>query len=402
MNPNQATLDFIHAHQGEDPLSLSLRFARKAPENVDIPLALMQIDARRKALSKLPWLVCTPSFIFPDTLSAEQCTAWPVALYHASVAGVPDSVLDITCGLGVDLMAVASGAARVRGCDISPTHVDCLRHNLKARGMGAFRIDCADARSLLMGLADHERFDIVFADPARRSGSGARTYALADCSPDITGLLPLIRRHADRLLLKVSPMLDVKMLTSQLPMATHVHAVSLRGECKELLVDCDFKSAGVPRSYSAANINAAGEVSVFTFYGDSAAAPVPLAADADLQSGAWLFEPHASMMKFIHMAPLAGRCPMLRKLAANTHLFLGKGDVPCGLPGRVLRIMEVWPSYRHCAGKLPAHLNVVTRNFPDSPEQVRKKLKIRDGGTDFLYCCRMDDKRMRLLLCRLA
>lgn len=402
MNLNQATLDFIRLHQGEDPLSLSLRFARKAPEDVDMSLALMQIGAYKKAVSKLPWLLSMPSFIFPDTLSAEQCTAWPVALYHASVAGAPDSVLDITCGLGVDLMAVASRAVRVRGGDISPTHVECLCHNLKARGMDGCRIDCTDARSLLMGLAPDERFDIVFADPARRSGSGARTYALADCSPDITELLPLIRACADRLLLKVSPMLDVKMLTSQLPMATHVHAVSLRGECKELLVDCDFRLPGLQRRYSAANINAAGEVSVFTFYGDAPYAPVPLADDSDLDSGAWLFEPDASMMKFIHMAPMAERWPMLRKLGANTHLFTGSGVVPHGLPGRVLRIMEVWPSYRHCAGKLPAHINVVTRNFPDTPDQVRKKLKIKDGGTEFLYCCRMGDKRLRLFLCRLA
>lgn len=402
MNLSQETLDFIRLHQGEDPLSLSLRFARKVPGNVDMSLALMQITARRKASSKLPWLASSPSFIFPDSLSAEQCTAWPVALYHASVAGSPRSVLDITCGLGVDLMAVASGAERVRGCDISSAHVDCLRHNLMEHGIDGLGIDCTDARSLLLGLADNERFDIVFADPARRAGSGARTYALADCSPDITELLPLIRGHADRLLVKVSPMLDVKMLTSQIPAATHIHAVSLRGECKELLVDCDFRSGPLPRMYSAVNIDAAGEVSVFTFEEGVASCPAPIAADTDFGSGAWLFEPDASMMKFIHTAPMADRWPMLRKLGSNTHLFVGSGPVPYGMPGRVLRIMEVWPSYRKCAGKLPAQVNVVTRNFPDAPDRVRKKLRIKDGGTDFLYCCRMGDKRPRLFLCRLA
>lgn len=399
MKLNQDTIAFIRAHEGEDICSLRLRFSGKRSGDVDIPLALTQIEARKKASSKLPWLSRCPDFVFPDTLSAEQCTAQPVADYHADVARHPDSVLDLTCGLGVDVMTIASGAGRSLACDISPAHVSCVRHNAVVRGVKGFRAECTDARSLLEGLDSGERFDLVFADPARRDGAGARTYALADCSPDIVSLLPLIRRHTGRLLVKVSPMLDVKMLLGQLPDISHIHAVSLRGECKELLLDCDFMSGGQGVSCSAVSIAADGDVSVFTFEGLSSGEEMPVAGEDDVSVGAWIFEPDASLMKFINYAPLAARWPMLRKLGPNTHLYVGVGAIPSDLPGRVSRIEGSWSSYRHCAGCLPAQVNVVTRNFPDTPAQVKKRLKIRDGGHGFLYCCRVGDRRTRLLLC---
>lgn len=381
-------------------MTLSLRFAGKQVGEVDMPLALRQIEARNKAASKLPWLAYTPDFLFPDTLSAEQCTAQRVADYHRRVAGAPGSVLDLTCGLGIDVMTIAAGAGRVLACDISRAHVECARHNAGVLGLRTLTVECTDARSLLESLGADERFDLVFADPARRSDSGARTYALADCSPDITELLPLIRRHADRLIVKVSPMLDVKMVLSQLHGITHIHAVSLRGECKELLLDCDFRAEAGPITFSAVNIAADGQTTSFTFKEGEGGSPVPPADEDDLRPGAWIFEPDASLMKFIHIAPLAERYPMLRKLAPNTHVYAGTGEPPAGLPGRVLRVVDSWPSYKHCAGKLPAQLNVVTRNFPDTPAQVKKRLKIKDGGDGFLYCCRVADKRVRLILCR--
>lgn len=402
MELNQQTLDFIQAHTGKEVARLTLQYAGKKIPEVDIPLALTQIEARNKAGGKLPWLTGTPAFIFPDTLSAEQCTAQCVADYHRLVAGAPESLLDITCGLGIDAMTIGAGSSRCLACDISPAHAECARHNAALRGLAHFEVRRTDSESLLKSLTPGERFSLIFADPARRSGSGSRTYALSDCSPDITALMPLISEHTDRLMVKVSPMLDVTKVMLQMPSIRHIHAVSLRGECKELLLDCDMRRNSRGKvSFSAVDIDATGVPHIYSFADadKGSCSEVPIASATEIETAEWIFEPNASLMKFIHYAPLADRWPGLRKMAANTYLYVAEGPIPAGMPGRALRIKGMWNAYRHCAGSLPAQVNIVTRNFPDQPQLIKKKLKIKDGGDEFLYCCRSEDKRTRFLLC---
>lgn len=402
MELNQQTLDFIEAHAGKEVARLTLQYAGKNIPGVDMSLALTQIEARNKAGGKLPWLTGTPAFIFPDALSAEQCTAQCVADYHRQIAGTPESLLDLTCGLGIDAMTIGADSSRCLACDISPAHAECARHNAALRGLAHFEVRRTDSESLLKSLTPGERFSLIFADPARRSGSGSRTYALSDCSPDITALMPLISEHTDRLMVKVSPMLDVTKVMLQMPSIRHIHAVSLRGECKELLLDCDMRRNSPGKvSFSAVDIDATGVPHIYSFAdADKGSCPkVPIASATEIETAEWIFEPNASLMKFIHYAPLAGRWPCLRKMAANTYLYVAEGPIPAGMPGRALRIKGMWNAYRHCAGSLPAQVNIVTRNFPDQPQLIKKKLKIKDGGDEFLYCCRSEDKRTRFLLC---
>lgn len=410
MEINPETSEFIQRHLGCDPLALRLRYGGKKVGDVDIPMALTQIEARGKARVKLkPWLEAHPDFMFPDTLSAEQCTAWQVAEYHARVAGNPDSVLDLTCGLGVDAMTMAAQAGSVTASDISDAHVQCAETNACILGLKSFEAVHCDASDFLKRLHSDARFSLIFADPARRDAHSRRTYALEDCSPDILQLMPLIKAHTSRLMVKVSPMLDVTRVVEQMNSVTTLYAISLKGECKELLLDCDFVNPSTQVRCVAVDISASGIAGEFEFFIDrnsgralapgSDATALFINAPEQVRPGMWLFEPNSSLMKFINVAPLGSLCPAMSKLGANTHLWVSDAPLPYGIPGRVLLIKDVLTAGKRTASCLSGHINIVTRNFPESAEKVKKQLKVKDGGRDYLYCCRIGDRHARMLHC---
>ena len=401
MEISKDTRDFIVCHMGADPLALRLKFAGKNLKDVDLSFALTQIEARKKAAAKLSWLDADPYFVFPDTLSAEQCTAAQVADLHAEVASLtaPESVLDLTCGLGIDSMALARVAKVVDACEISKAHVEVLNHNIHYSGYSNLRVHNCSAEDFLQALPDEIRYSLIFADPARRDHSSRRTYAFEDCSPDILSLMPQISRHTNRLLIKASPMLDVAETVKQLPSLHHLYVISLRNECKELLCDCRFEDSESPLKFTAVNILPVGN-SIFTFYAEETEAVTPCVETwDDITPGQWLFEPNASVMKLITMAPLHRCWPGLRKLAPNTHIYIGDGNPPADLPGRVSLIETIMPYSKKSKTLLPDdRLNVVCRNFPATPEEVKRTLKLKDGGNLFLYCVTLSQASARLIL----
>lgn len=412
MKTNSETLDFIRKHLDCNTSELRLRYAGKEVGNVDIAVALTQIEGRQKAYTKLsPWLEKHLDFMFADTLSAEQCTAWQVAAYHAKVAGELDAVLDLTCGLGVDAMYMSQRAHSLVACDISEANVQCANANAALLGFNNFKAVCLDASDYLSKLPAEANFSLIFADPARRGQYNRRTYALEDCSPDILKLLPLIKAHTGKLMVKVSPMLDVVRVFEQMPEITAVHAVSLKGECKELLLECDFNKPSEWVHCYAVDIANSGQIHGCDFCIlkrmtggslnlQSVDIKVNLIESVDrLQAGLFLFEPNASLMKFINYAPLSSLHNPMYKLGANTHLWVSETPFPSGMPGRVTKIKDVYNSSRKSYTQLPPHINIVSRNYPDTVETVKKRLRVKDGGDDFLYCCLVLDRYPRLLHC---
>ncbi|MCM1318841.1 MAG: class I SAM-dependent methyltransferase [Muribaculaceae bacterium] len=401
MKVSEQTYTFIREHVGEPPAALRLKYSGKKVEGVDISLALTQIEARRKASSKLPELLSEhEEFLFPDTLSAEQCTSWPLACLHGRIAGQQSDVLDLTCGLGIDTLALAGSSERVTTCDLNATHIDYVTHNSKVLGLDNIRGFSTESGAYLAALADDKYFSLIFADPARRSATNKRIFALEDCSPDITALLPIITAHTDRLLLKVSPMLDADRLLNQLPGVHTIYAISLRGECKELLVDCRFDEEIKTTKYSAIDILTNGHISEYTFEQGAMHDDVPIVGDIDcIKPGQYMFEPNASLMKFLHKAPLMVHYSTLRKLGINTHIYISDAPLPSDMPGRILQIEKVLSPSKKAIKEMPQYANIVTRNYPESAANLKSKMKVKEGGEHFLYACRIHDKTARLLLC---
>lgn len=381
---------YVAANAGADTLKLMLKSEPDLP--FDKRFAVMQIECRKKAKSKIPELLANERFLFPKAISAEQCTHQQVAKFHASLFQPTDSVLDMTMGLGVDSYYISQRVASLKAIELDEEIAAAGAHNY------AFTVVNADSVAWLT--QTDERFDAVFIDPARRGDGGARLYGLADCAPDVLSILPTIKAHAKRLYIKASPMIDVTQSMRDLaPHLTDVWAVSVRNECKELFFEVDFGVECADVKLYALNFEAGGTQE---FAVDSAALAVE-GCYGSPSAGQYLYEPNASVMKIGAFAALTRQFPILQ-IAKNSHLYYNDDFVE-DFPGRKFAIDSIIPfsgKEAKAVGKQHKQLNIATRNFRLSPDELKKRLKVRDGGDCYLFATTLANGEQVLLLTRKA
>lgn len=381
---------YVAANAGADTLKLMLKSEPDLP--FDKRFAVMQIECRKKAKNKIPELLANERFLFPKAISAEQCTHQQVAQFHASLFLSTDSVLDMTMGLGVDSYYISRRVASLKAIELDEEIAAAGAHNY------AFTVVNADSVAWLT--QTDERFDAVFIDPARRGDGGARLYGLADCAPDVLGILPTIKAHAKRLYIKASPMIDVTQSMRDLaPHLTDVWAVSVKNECKELFFEVDFGVECTDVQLHALNFEAGGTQE---FAVDSAALAVE-GCYGSPSAGQYLYEPNASVMKIGAFAALTRQFPILQ-IAKNSHLYYSDDFVE-DFPGRKFVIDSIIPfsgKEAKAVGKQHKQLNIATRNFRLSPDELKKRLKVRDGGDCYLFATTLANGEQVLLLTRKA
>lgn len=361
--------EWISAHAADDPARLRLRYGRERETDI------LQIDCRRRFAAKIAGVIAAdPRFVFPTALSGEQSTSERLAAFHASLIPSGARVADLTAGLGIDVMAFASVASSVTAVERDATVAAALRHN--TRNMPGVTVVNADCRDFVAGA--EPGFDVIFIDPARRDISGGRTYALADCSPDVTAMMPSLTHLAPRVIIKASPMLDIAHTVASLPSVACVIALGTPTECKELDVMVEAGAAGGDPEIRAVTVFRDGGESVFRFTrGEEAAASVSYGVPA---VGDCVFDPYPAVMKAGGMKLLAARFG-LSKLAPNTHLWHGAA-VPDGFPGHAFRVTEVQPfASRVIRRYASAHprVGVTARNFDMSADALRGRLGVKDG-----------------------
>lgn len=430
-NPPLATLPdeffgFVSENAKADTDALRLKYAGK---ELPFPLefALTQIEARRATSSKLRHILENERFLFPHRLSAEQATAEEVAALHPDVGLHPDAAapepstdaaapawLDMTAGLGVDAMAAARAGFSVTACELNPTAAEALGHNARIFGLNNIEVINADSEQWLSNQDDI--WDVIFIDPARRDASAARTYAFADCEPDVVRLMPLLLSKSRIIMVKASPMLDIKQVFRELPMASEVVVTALKGECKEVLVIvCGAAPSPLPdgrRKIRCVNILGNGSRTEFVCLEEELGKqPDAFASAGDIESAKFLFEPDASVMKTGAWRRLTTDYPFLKKISKDTHLFVAKEidgepfvaeEIECelmrSLPGRLLKIGQSMGS-RELKRLKGEKLNIVCRNFGVKPEDMRRRLRTLDGGDRFLYAFRDSAGKPQVLIC---
>lgn len=398
------TQQFIAQHANDDPRQLALQ-AQRYPD-VDMPYALNQIQGRQAARRKLPQWAATDGMVYPPHLSMEQCSSEPAAIYKAGVAQAwirhlqhaddspATSLTDLTGGFGVDFSYVAR-------CFDSATYVErsaelckIASSNMPLLGLTHAHVECADAEQYIDTMREQT---MIFVDPARRDNHGGKTVLIADCTPDVATLLPKLMAHAKVLMIKLSPMLDWHHAVASLQgMVRQVHIVSVGGECKELLLvlaqpqaAADADGVQVVCADVAARADDQGNYATTTFcyrhQPDAIAAAPPIAID-DLSGYAYIYEPNASIMKagcFGELAHAYG----VSAVSHNSHLFVSQQEVK-HFPGRAFSISTVTTLNRKQLRTAMAGIskaNVAVRNFPLSAVELRKRLKLADGGTHYIF-----------------
>ena len=408
---NQATLDFIRANAEADVRQLALQ-GTKNPE-VDLTFALEQIAGRQKAKTKLPSWAATDGIVYPPHLSMEQCSSEQTARYKALIAGKGALVVDLTAGFGVDMAFISQHFQKAVHVERQAQLCTISSQNYKHLGLNHIEVICADGVDYLHQL-DHA--DLIFLDPARRDNHGARTYGIADCTPNVLELRDELLQKTDRVMLKLSPMLDWRKAVEDLDHVSEVHIVSVDNECKELLVVLEesgkvFVERGKrkeEREYSVhcVNLLSNGGKEEFKFCDadislTSHLSPLTSISHLSPLTSHLLYEPNASIMKAGCFAALEQRFGV-QQLDKNSHLFVADHDIS-DFPGRRFVIEKTTSMNKR---ELKAALdgidraNITVRNFPMSVAELRKRLKLKDGGDLFLFATTVAGNQHQLFLCR--
>ncbi|MDR1557939.1 MAG: class I SAM-dependent methyltransferase [Tannerellaceae bacterium] len=385
---------FIGEH-AEDDLNRLLLSASRYP-GIDVPYAVGQIACRRQIRDKLPSWYANDALVFPAGLAAEQCSPEQTAVYKQRLVKGAAHVCDLTGGLGIDSFFLSREARRLTYIERQKDYCEAARRNFASLGAENIDVCEGDARVLLPDLPDS--IDVFYIDPARRGGAGKRVFALRECEPDLTALLPELLRRAPRVIARLSPMADLRQTLSLLPGTTQVHVLSVRNECKELLfvIGREAPAAG-SLPIHCVHLTREGKEETFTFsLQEEKDCPAPL-ADA---VKTWLYEPNSSILKagaFRSITRL-GIC----KLHTHSHLYTS-GQLLEDFPGRRFAVEEVLPFSsklrKNLHTSIPrAHISV--RNFPLTADELRKRTRIADGGDRYLFATTLHDGTKTLLVCR--
>jgi len=383
---NQATLEFIRRHSHDDVRQLALQ-GRKYPE-VDMTYALEQIAGRQKAQTKLPSWAAMDGIVYPAHLSMEQCSSETTARYKAKIAGSGELFVDLTAGFGVDAAFISRNFSQAVTIEQQSYLCDISSSNYQLLGYNNIEVVCGDGIDYLHSM---KSADLVFIDPARRDEHGSRTYGIADCTPNILPLLDELLQKAERVMVKLSPMLDWRKAVEDIGSVSEVHIVSIDNECKELLLI-------LSRQHSPLRLYCVNNESVFECEANGSPSMTPVPA---CESPVFLYEPNASIMKGGCFDAVSGRF-YIPQISKNSHLYVSDQEVT-DFPGRRFSIDKVTSlNKRDLKAALDGiqKANITVRNFPMSVAELRKRLKLGDGGDTYIFATTIADGSHRLFVCR--
>ena len=333
---------------------------------------LQQVEGRERTAEKLPTFAAIEDWWYPVRLSCEQCSSELAARNKASLVS-GKTMVDLTGGYGVDTYFLSEGFEHTDYVEHNEELCRIAEHNFSNKSITIHNITAEEF------LKTAGQYDLIFLDPARRDIHGGKVFRLEDCTPNVVELLPTLLARGKRLMIKLSPMLDLtQAVTSLSQVKWDIYVVAIKNEVKEvLLLSQEQKVKSQETTITAIDLAKKDQAFVFTKEEE---------LNYSLEIGHWtlenyLYEPNAAILKAGAYKLIAQRFG-LHKLDVNTHLYVSDTFVE-NFPGRVWKIVE---------HKDLKQANVLTRNYPLTPEQLKKKLHLRDGGTAFVIGCRVNGK----------
>ncbi len=418
----QKTKEYIKQHRKDDVYRLALA---KTPDGVDLQYALQQIAAYQTIEKKIPsWAECD-DLIFPPKLSLEQSSSELTARLKASLieefmGNEPFSHIDLTGGMGIDCYFVTQKTTHshyveqnAELCQIAQhnfTHLDAniAVHNTTAEEFLNKLSTVNSRQSTVDGqqttpnsslLTPHSSL-LIYLDPARRGDHGQKLVSIADCQPNVIELLPQMFALTDKVVVKLSPMLDITRAIDELPHIEKLYVISVGNECKELLLLINKEYNSDTEIY-AINIDNKGNKS------DILKGSIPSESQINTVHasviGKYLYEPYAAHLKsglYKTMAETYG----VEKLHQHSHLYTS-AELNNEFPGRRFEVEQVVHFDKKSAKSLFKSLkqaNLTTRNFPLTVSELRTQFKIKEGGETYIFATTLHDDSKVMIVCRKA
>lgn len=458
---NQATQDFIRQHQDDDVRQLAFLGSKYPEVDMPFALDQIRgRKMARVKLPRWASLegIIYPPHISMEQCSSESTALYKAEL-AARLLGLPASssgtemkaeneieFVDLTGGFGVDFSYIAARLGvksmyverQAHLCEAAKENFERLglKNAIVKNGDGIEVLhsflpkkdDAASADDSLGIIYDQPLsllktklgLKLIFIDPARRDDVGNKVVSLKDCTPDVTVLQEEMLSKADYVIIKLSPMLDWHRAVSELSHVREVHIISVNNECKELLLVLSARNMDEMEASSADGVGGteeaegtdgavkyAGKLRIYCVNdaqsfvcdeSDMETSSVKI-APSTLEEMQYLYEPNASLMKAGCFGVLSGRYDA-RMLSKNSHLFVSQAPIEA-FPGRSFRIIAI-SSFnkkelkRHLSGITKA--NIATRNFPLSVAELRKRLKLKDGGETYIFATTLSDESHVLMI----
>lgn len=389
---------FIREHSSDDVRALALQ-AKKYPD-IDMPTAITQIAGRQVAAEKIPSWREMEEIWYPKHLSLEQCSSETTARYKARLFQ-GDSLTDLTGGFGIDCSFLAAGFKSATYVERQEELCEIAAHNFPILNLNHINVRNEDGVAYLQTMSP---VDCIFLDPARRNEHGGKTVAISDCEPDVAGLEELLLSKAKRIMVKLSPMLDLSLALKELKHTQEVHILSVNNECKELLLllgqEAPTEQAPpeeIPIRCANLFTKGAQEEQHFAFTREQEQHSQCTYTDS---LGDYLYEPNASLLKAGAFRSVA-TAYSVRKLHPNSHLYTSDTFIE-NFPGRIFRIVNQCSFNRKEAKESLADLkkaNVTVRNFPATVAELRKRLHLTEGGDTYLFASTLNDGRKVIIRC---
>lgn len=407
---NQPTEE-IHSSDFSEIVQLSRAWADRRPDrilldNSDIPPEIrrqiaLQVDLLPKMKQKLPRFALRGGYI-PARVNFEQCSGEEAADYKRQfIAPHGETLCDLTGGLGIDFLALASMADQATVYELMPTTAEALRYNLSQLLPlpSHHTVLCADGQATLLSSSTPLPYTFIYSDPARRDmhTQSRRVVSMLDYSPDPLQLVHYLEQtcYTGRLLIKLSPMLDIHRLIEQFPRINELHLLQVGDEVKEILLFFDFARPSSP-TITATHLHRGETLFSWSYdYTDERSARSSYATAV----GSYVYLPAPVIMKSgaFH---LLTRQTGLQLLAANSHLFTSDQRVD-DFPGKGYQLVEAVPYSKHgrklLQSSYPA-LSIMTRNFPLSAQDLKKQLKTKENDHHLLLATTDSDQRRLLLI----
>ena len=389
------TIRFIEENARADVRSLALQ-AKKYPK-VDMAMAVVQIAGRQIAEAKVPTWYRTEGLLYPKHLSMEQCSSEATAIYKAGLVE-GETFADLTGGFGIDCSFLSRKFKKADYVERQAELCELAKHNFPLLGLN-IDVHNEDGVEYLKRM---QPVDCLFLDPARRDGHGGKTVAISDCEPDVSALEELLVEKARKVMVKLSPMLDLSLALKDLKHVSEVHIVSTDNECKELLLVLQKEPASSEVSIHC--INSLGALNGYRIYQEYAftqeqerTSDCPLTSEVN----AYIYEPNASIMKAGAYRSLTQAYPV-KKLHPSSHLYVSPHFIE-DFPGRKFQVEAVSGFGKKelktfLQGMEKANLTI--RNFPSSVAELRKRLKLKEGGDDYLFATTLADESKVIIKCK--
>ena len=359
---------------------------------------IQQVDGYQRTKDKLPTFAKIEDWWYPVRLSCEQCSSELTARYKASLLPKEAFTLtDLTGGYGVDTYFMSQNATEAHYVERYQELCKIVAHNFE-QTRPHVHIHNTEA---LTYLQEMQPCDVLYIDPARRDQHGGKVFRIEDCEPNLIEILDTLRSKSNSMIIKLSPMLDISQALISLKGNWDVHVLAVKNEVKEILL-ISYHSRTTSKEYHrekqgmiyATNLiptPSQDDFSANTFAftkDDERDAHCQLYDDSNkylITPGIYIYEPNAAIIKAGAFKIVAQQYHLC-KMSANTHLYLSDKFIK-DFPGRVWQIVTT-----NIKQQKDIRANIMTRNYPLTPEQLRKKLKIKDSDTHTIIGARLGDK----------